>query len=117
MSRSFFNLFFKKERKRAAPKGAASFLGTGVDLSSQAVSRQVLSTRMSLTSVFGMGTGGTSSSLTPAIYLKHLSAIHSFGDPCGTRTRVAGVRGQSLNRLTNGPGWCTIRDSNPGPAD
>ena len=25
------------------------------------------------------------------------------GDPCGTRTRVAGVRGQSLNRLTNGP--------------
>ena len=34
----------------------------GVDLSSRAVSRQVLSTRMSLTSVFGMGTGGTSSS-------------------------------------------------------
>ena len=29
--------------------------------------------------------------------------LGSFGDPCGTRTRVAAVRGRSLNRLTNGP--------------
>ena len=52
---------------------------TGTDLFSQAVSRQVSSARTSLTSVFGMGTGGTSSSLAPvlvprlstaAIYLK-----------------------------------------------
>ena len=54
-----------------------------------------------------------------------------FGDPCGTRTRVAAVRGRSLNRLTNGPIfflsqswlppalslWCAIRDSNPGHPD
>ena len=26
------------------------------------------------------------------------------GDPDGTRTRVAAVKGRSLNRLTNGPG-------------
>ena len=26
-----------------------------------------------------------------------------FGDPCGTRTHVNGVRGRCLNRLTNGP--------------
>ena len=39
--------------------------GTGIVLSSRAVSSQVFSTRMSLTSVFGMGTGGSSSSSTP----------------------------------------------------
>ena len=38
-------------------------------LSSQAVASQVLWTEMSLTSVFGMGTGGTSSQSTPTIYL------------------------------------------------
>ena len=58
-----------------------------------------------------------------------------FGDSCGNRTRVAGVRGRSLNRLTNEPclssqrlmvfalispcnfSWCTIRGSNPGHPD
>ena len=39
------------------------------------------------------------------------------GDPYQTRTGVAAVRGRSLNRLTNGPYWCTIGDSNPGPTD
>ena len=38
---------------------------TGTALSSQAVSSQVLSTLMSLTSVCGMGTGGTSPPLAP----------------------------------------------------
>ena len=37
----------------------------GIDLSSRAVSSQVFSARVSLTSVFGMGTGGPSPSLTP----------------------------------------------------
>ena len=40
-----------------------SYVGT--DLSSQAVTHQVFSARMSLTSVFGMGTGGPSSLLVP----------------------------------------------------
>ena len=52
------------------------------------------------------------------------------GDSWGNRTPVAGVRGRSLNRLTNEPllevkgfyaplprFWCTIRDSNPGHPD
>ena len=39
--------------------------GTGSDLSSRAVSSQVLSALESLTTVFGMGTGGTSPSLPP----------------------------------------------------
>ncbi len=38
---------------------------TGTALSSQAVSSQVFSTLVSLTSVFGMGTGGTSPPLAP----------------------------------------------------
>ena len=37
----------------------------GVFLSSRAVASQVFSTQMSLTSVFGMGTGGTSSQSSP----------------------------------------------------
>ena len=40
---------------------------SGSDLSSRAVSSQVLSALESLTSVFGMGTGGTSPSLPPEI--------------------------------------------------
>ena len=49
---------------------------SGSDLSSRAVSSQVLSALESLTSVFGMGTGGTSPSLPPemvAISLFRLS--------------------------------------------
>ena len=38
---------------------------SGDDLLSQAVARQVSSALWSLTSVFGMGTGGTSMSLSP----------------------------------------------------
>ena len=40
---------------------------SGSDLSSRAVSSQVLSALKGLTSVFGMGTGGTPSSLPPEI--------------------------------------------------
>ncbi len=84
----------------------------GTVLSSQAAARQVLLAPMSLTSVFGMGTGGPSSSLAPTLRQEALPlylTLYSFfpsafsGDPCGTRTRVAGVRGRSLDRLTNGP--------------
>ena len=40
-----------------------------------------------------------------------------LGDPYRIRTDVNGVRGRCLNHLTNGPFWCTLRDSNPGPTD
>ena len=51
---------------------------SGSDLSSRAVSSQVLSALESLTAVFGMGTGGTSPSLPPemvAISLLRLSLL------------------------------------------
>ena len=41
----------------------------GIYLFSQAVSSQLSSAQVSLTSVFGMGTGGTSPSSTPAIHM------------------------------------------------
>ena len=112
-------------------------LCVGISLSSRAVTSQVFSAPLSLTSVFGMGTGGPSASSTPTIllYLKAFQLFLPFGDSCGNRTRVAGVRGRSLNRLTNEPclssqrlmvfalispcnfSWCTIRGSNPGHPD
>ena len=45
----------------------AAKMESGDDLSSRAVSSQVLSTLKGLTSVFGMGTGGTPSPLSPEI--------------------------------------------------
>ena len=66
-------------------------------LSSRAVARQVLSAQMSLTSVFGMGTGGPSLQSIRTILLKE------SGDPYRIRTDVNGVRGRCLNHLTNGP--------------
>ena len=54
---------------------------SGSDLSSRAVSSQVLSALESLTSVFGMGTGGTSPSLPPemvAIYCFAFLFLLSF---------------------------------------
>ena len=43
---------------------------SGNDLSSRAVSSQVLSTQRSLTAVFGMGTGGTSPPLSPETVIR-----------------------------------------------
>ena len=80
-------------------------------LSSQAVARQVLSAQVSLTSVFGMGTGGPSPQSIPTHYGWLLTTfyinIHTdedhLGDPYRIRTDVNGVRGRCLNHLTNGP--------------
>ena len=81
---------------------------------------------MSLTSVFGMGTGGPSSQsiptsfdgIQPIIYVKIQKDSNSKeiitpteitvkgffnGDPYRIRTDVNGVRGRCLNHLTNGP--------------
>ena len=85
-------------------------LCVGISLFSRAVTSQVFSAPLSLTSVFGMGTGGPSASSTPTlIYALFFSlfTLKDFGDSCGNRTRVAGVRGRSLNRLTNEPFVCT----------
>ena len=71
----------------------------GINLSSRDVAIQVFSAPVSLTTVFGMGTGGTSPQSTPAEQRNSLFV----GDPWGNRTPVTGVRGRCLNRLTNGP--------------
>ena len=62
--------------------------GVSIDLFSRPVARQVFSALQSLTSVFGMGTGGPSA-------LETLTIGYVFSVTC----------------------WCTFRDSNPGPTD
>ena len=55
------------------------FLKSGDDLSSQSVSRQVLSARESLTSVFGMGTGGSFLPLSPLwLYIRLSPHTYKF---------------------------------------
>ena len=51
---------------------------SGSDLSSRAVSSQVLSALKGLTTVFGMGTGGTSASSAPAKYASSLAFTYSL---------------------------------------
>ncbi len=84
-------------------------------LSSRAVTRQVLLAQTSLTSVFGMGTGGPSlqSIRTLMDGFRHLLSstalqLVNFGDPYRIRTDVNGVRGRCLNHLTNGPYCCGL---------
>ena len=69
-------------------------------LFSQPVTRQLSSAQTSLTSVFGMGTGGPSQQSTRTIMALTIILI---GDPYRIRTDVNGVRGRCLNHLTNGP--------------
>ena len=54
-----------KKRRSVSKPDKPSELKSGDDLSSRSVSRQVLSARESLTSVFGMGTGGSFLPLSP----------------------------------------------------
>ena len=63
--------------KKEAPHMRCFYMDSGSDLSSRAVSSQVLSALKGLTSVFGMGTGGTPSSLPPEIvnFLNGLEAV------------------------------------------
>ena len=60
-------LLRKKEKIKKEPDQLDLVLYVGTDLSSQSVARQVFSALMSLTSVFGMGTGGPSSLKAPTI--------------------------------------------------
>ena len=51
----------------AIPRIALGIFCVGIDLSFQSVARQVFSAPVSLTSVFGMGTGGPSPLKTPTV--------------------------------------------------
>ncbi len=63
-----------RQRKNANPKWIRVFVCVGIFLSSRAASSQVLSAQVSLTSVFGMGTGVPSPPSTPTIQMYRLSA-------------------------------------------
>ena len=56
---------FSDKLKSPRTNRAGAFILTGNNLSSQAASSPVLSTRESLTAVFGMGTGGSSQPSSP----------------------------------------------------
>ena len=102
-------------------------------LSSQAVTRQVLSAQMSLTSVFGMGTGGPSSQsirthswkrFSPS-YLKPVHGFLLFAASSSFFNLVTHTGFEPMLTaweaavLTTWPmgHWCSFRDSNPGPTD
>ena len=55
----------RRNRETQQSKRLLSYLSVGAYLSSRAVARQVLSTQVSLTTVFGMGTGGPSPPSAP----------------------------------------------------
>ena len=76
-------------RRKNAPAIAEALSNVGDDLSSQSVSRQVFSALVSLTSVFGMGTGGPSPLKTPTIF-RH----------CTLKTKQRKeMQGQNLHKL------------------
>ena len=77
----------------------------GIDLSSQSVARQVFSALVSLTSVFGMGTGGPSPLKTPTAFGHTKYYIIKF-------PLSRGPEDVSILRS-----WYTFRDSNPGHPD
>ena len=54
-----------------------SLTRVGIELSSRAVSRKVFSPLQSLTSVFGMGTGGPSAFVTPTSLVKAVAYLSS----------------------------------------
>ena len=86
---------------RAGPKarpGGCFLREAGIYLFSQAVSSQLSSAQVSLTSVFGMGTGGTSPSLTPANALTVIRCF-SFGGDVPSKLNIELLGKQSTNFL------------------
>ena len=59
-----------KNKKEGVCLSTNTFMESGDDLLSRAVSSQVPSALRGLTSVFGMGTGGTLSPLSPEIVIQ-----------------------------------------------
>ena len=80
----------------------------GYELSSRLVSKQVLSPLQSLTSVFGMGTGGPfafetltlKQVLTQLLFDPFGSSAFADGAPSGIRTRDPLIKSQLLYQLS-----------------
>ncbi len=86
-----------KKPPRFTPQGFR-LREAGIYLFSQAVSSQLSSAQVSLTSVFGMGTGGTSPSLTPANALTVIRCF-SFGGDVPSKLNIELLGKQSTNFL------------------
>ena len=67
-------------------------LCVGIDLSSRSVSRQVFSALVSLTSVFGMGTGGPSPLKTPTIHQAYTLKTKQRKELLFTRLNLHNIR-------------------------
>ena len=92
-------------------------------LFSRSVSRQVSSAQMSLTSMFGMGTGGPSSQATPTHFsLKRKVSKRNFKTffslPFSSTISFNFQRGSSRSaQRALLEDWCAFTDSNRGPTD
>ena len=94
-------------------------------LSSRTVAHQVLSALCSLTSVFGMGTGGPCTLMKRTLSSLSLLCPHLPIFPDSRPSSIVGTTQLNFcvrygNRWTlrvNDTNWCTFRDSNPGPTD
>ena len=111
-----------------------------IALSSRAVASQVLSAQVILTTVFGMGTGGPSplKTLTTTRYILSMPCtylLYSF--VCCVSIKLRFPLNLKFHWISSGTssradlfalhwlrevaahhmGWCTFRDSNPGPTD
>ena len=107
--------YMKQENKE---RPLFSCNGVGFDLSSRAVASQVFSALQSLTSVFGMGTGGPSAL---EVLTQSKFCFDCFGAPSGIQPRDASRTHMTKMAVALFSHWyafwCTFRDSNPGPTD
>ena len=109
---------FWTKRNQPHIRGADFFLGSGNVLLSRAVSSQVPSALKGLTSVFGMGTGGTLSPLSPefcqglvqsAFFLASASSVHNRSFHLGElphNLRSSSIRAYPENRTSRFPSPC-----------
>ena len=86
--------------KNRVTKSHPCSLCVGIDLFSRAVSSRVSSALRSLTSVFGMGTGGPCAFVTLTHFYIQRSRVISYGAPSGIRTRDPLIKSQLLYQLS-----------------
>ena len=70
------------KKKKQPPYWMTAFKGVGIALFSQEAALQVSSAPLSLTAVFGMGTGGPSTSSTPTAFPECKSYYTTFFSKC-----------------------------------
>ena len=121
----FFRKLLPTQGKSPRTQCAGASSPTGNNLSSQAASSPVLSTRESLTAVFGMGTGGASQPSSPdqrsfqtfktlqkKLLANYLHLLLFFALPCFLNQALDGlVPVRSIHCCTYTPGLSTLSSS------